>query len=182
MTGPFPTAVAHLPVCPRRGLPIPFSAARDGDVGVFAITDSLTIERCHAERLCGVCGKPLGYWICFLGGSRSAEQNGAYTDPPMHPACAEAAIELCPYIAREKVPRRTDSINLGRAMAIPHGETPGKSGDWMLVTCRQYKSWLELAQNHAPVRVYQPAGGKRFYRRFVYAGGKLTEVNEGNTS
>src|SRR3954454_5930756 len=51
-----------------------------------------------------MCGTSLEYDIAFLGGPKGAESR-SYTDPPMHVACAEAALTLCPHLHRHATPR-----------------------------------------------------------------------------
>jgi hypothetical protein len=181
-----PERLRRLPIDPRRALPIPFTTPilPDG-TGQWGITSTeLVGERCWRDKLCGVCGDPLPFWIAFVGGPGSADRwRGAYTDPWMHEQCAEASIKICPYIARPKVPRVSDTLQL--PLAIPDGEVPGKArGDdsWVMVICRR-----DLVESHVersratgslgdPIRVFMPGSGNpRRERRWSYQGNNLVE-------
>jgi hypothetical protein len=50
------------------------------------------------ERLCHLCGKPLGKLMVLIGGPLSV-QNRMFMDGPMDPECAEYAAKVCPYLA-----------------------------------------------------------------------------------
>jgi len=183
----WPEQIRALPICPRRKLPIPFSAARrtepehDGRVvGDFTITDHDRVGRCAAERLCGVCGLRLGYWIAFLGGPQSAESaRGAYSDPPMHEECAEWALRLCPYIVSHRVPRRSDLIDpAGAAVARPPGEDPAHPEAWVIAVTRSYKTFQSFDRaTRTPILLFRPQPASRL-RRFEYRGERheLAEV------
>jgi ferredoxin len=178
----WPPAVEGLDVCPHRKLPIPYSALRREDgTGDFIVTDSKRVEACARYKLCGVCGKPLGYWIAFLGGPASADpEAGAYTDPPMHEACAEAALQLCPYIAHPRVQRRSPLA--GVATAEPAGWMEDKNPDgWVMVITRGFRVKRERDQRTGDlIPLFRPAAGLRRERRFGYEGGRLAELTGGN--
>lgn len=185
-TCPVPPAVAALPVCPKRKLPIPFSAfVNDDGTGDFTLTDPERVEECHRYGLCGVCGHPNGYYLAFLGGPRSATPGrGGYTDPPMHEECAEAAISLCPYIAHPRVPRRSAEISLRNAEVEadePRGfidERP-ESREWVMVIARGSRVRREPTNGGRTALVFQPTRHIR-ERRFRYNdAGRLEEVTPG---
>ena len=85
----------------KRGLPVPFVVLKDNKgQHHFKINDTLKVNRCFAEGLCSICGKALGHNMWLIGGPMSAfHEDGAYIDPPMHYACAEYALKVCPYLA-----------------------------------------------------------------------------------
>src|SRR5437763_1050282 len=99
-----PPQLAHLPVCPRRGLPVPYVNQRDDGPPAFSTIFGERVLACARDRLCGVGAQPLTSWVAFLGGRRSAQER-AFLDPPMHPPCAEAAARLCPYVVRAGTPQ-----------------------------------------------------------------------------
>lgn len=110
---PVPERMRSLPRDPFRQFPIIFSQippipdwvpSFESPHDFRAVLTERVIE-CAARRLCGVCGQPLDYWIAFLGGPLSAK-NRAYTEPPMHPECARYAVQVCPYMVVQAVPRR----------------------------------------------------------------------------
>jgi len=104
----WPDEVAHLEVCPVRGLPIPASSGRDdAGKGRFGVNDPLAKLACALGRRCGVCGQPLNGPVVFLALDRGADPAGLnFGDPGMHESCAAASMVLCPYIAKARVPSR----------------------------------------------------------------------------
>ena len=180
MTGcPVPAALAHLPLCPKRKLPIPVTTHRNPDgTAQFTVTVPAEVDRCARYGLCGVCGEPLGYWIAVLGGEQSADPDrGAYTDAPMHEECAEASLLLCPYIARQRVPRRDVPPEI--PIADPRGWVADKNvnGEWVMVITRSFKIKHETARNGSDVVLFRPDPAKRRERRFAYDDrGRLVET------
>lgn len=97
-TVPIPDRMLTLPRDARRGVPIPWVQFTGTDgVPDFRIIDEGKKLECYARRLCGLCGKPLDYWIVFIGGPLSV-QNQLFADPAMHPDCADYALAVCPYL------------------------------------------------------------------------------------
>lgn len=184
MTGKpvLPPQISALPVCPVRGLPIPYMAAQDEDGRAnFALVDPARTAEAARYSLCGVCGQPLGYWKAFLGGPRSADPDqGVYSDPPMHQDCAEASLRLCPYIARPKVPRRSDPLALKGVATEPEGFIAAKPmTGWVMVIARQVRMFQRPAKDGSQVWLFRPVGGLRSVRTFGYQGGHLVETTEG---
>lgn len=94
----------------HKGLPVPYVNETDDGAIDFSAIYAPRVLRCAQRRLCGLCGKPLagarGVLDCaFLGGPRCAESR-TYTDPPMHRACAEMAVEMCCHVSRSAPKRR----------------------------------------------------------------------------
>jgi len=179
MTGPYPgraqAALSTLPASlaarprDRRGLPIPFvqHLGPDGQPD-FTQIDASKVIRCAREHRCGLCGEPLHGKVSFLGGPRSAAAqggHGAYIDPPMHPECARAALDLCPHMAVQQALRvRGDASNL-----TPHHD-PHKPDRWVLLTAPGFSA--ELTPD-ALIFLPHPPGTKR---HFQYEGGLLHET------
>jgi hypothetical protein len=171
----WPDALAGLPICPVRKLPVPFSAERE-ETGraIFTALDPVRKDQIIRYRLCGVCGSPLGYWFVFLGDEVSAVPGGIYVDPPMHEECALAAIEVCPYIQHERVPRRP--VTPDDVMIAPPGSFDGPKRPWVMAVTRDFKMVPHRAWGGGPVTlVYRPARIVRT-RRFEYREGRLAEV------
>lgn len=159
MNAPWPAEVAGLPVCPHRRLPVPFAATRRPDgVAEFTVIDPVRVRACAAHRLCGVCGLALGYWVAFFGGPASADPaRGAYTDPPMHEGCVEAAIGLCPFISKPRVPRRSPPVDI--IAADPAGFLEGGKGEgrgWVMVICRGYRVVTQPTRQGGVAEVFRP--------------------------
>jgi hypothetical protein len=153
-------AIRTLPVCPVRGLPIPVSSGRNPDgSGRFGENDTLAKLTCGATRRCGICGRELGEEVTFLGIESGARLTPpAFGDPGMHELCAEASLQLCPFIARARVPGR-------------HGQRP-KDGWLMWIT-----SSYELVPGRGTSLISFLPGPAVRIRRFTYDGsGRLRET------
>jgi hypothetical protein len=86
----------------RRGLPIPFIVYRDTrDVPHFTIDDIQAVTKVLAEKLCGLCGKPLKVGQMWLiGGPVSAFlEGGMFTTPHIHEECGRYSVQVCPFLA-----------------------------------------------------------------------------------
>jgi hypothetical protein len=180
--GPWPTEVAHLPVCPKRGLPIPFIAEVDADgTGHFTILDDQRAAECAAGRLCAMCGLPMGALVALLGDEVSIGTGGYFIEPPVHERCGElAAGGLCPFMSRERVPRRAPEEGVALVGTTPDrltevGRTVPKRG-WVMAITREYGAGLVASTAGSPVTVYV-AGRIERVRRFRYdAAGHLAEM------
>jgi hypothetical protein len=110
----------------------------------------------------------------FLGDEVSAVPGGIYVDPPMHEECALAAIEVCPYIHHERVPRRP--VTPEDVMIAPPGSFDGPKRPWVMAVTRDFKMVPHRAWGGGPVTLmYRPARIVRT-RRFEYREGRLAEV------
>lgn len=153
---PVPENMLDLPRDLLRGFPILFSQlppipgwepSSQGHDFRFAITER--VEECARRKLCGVCGKPLGYWIAFVGGPLSVK-NKAFTDPPMHVECATYAVQVCPFMVARSVPRREDGTIFGpvplaeRGKADPTGSLQRPEA-WGVYVTRDF-TWENAAQ------------------------------------
>ncbi len=80
------------------GLPIPSNVLIVDGKPDFRVIDVAKAERQAKKRLCAICNRKMGQWVCFLGGPGSM-QSGAFRDGPMHEDCARYAAQVCPYLA-----------------------------------------------------------------------------------
>src|SRR5919109_3273669 len=116
-----PSRIAKLPVF--RGYPVPFfvdyicknplHAEPNGnpvthEVGSscmsepeFRAMDPRKLKRCYQERLCWVCGEPLGKYLAFVIGPMCAV-NRITSELPNHRECAEWAVKACPFLSMPK--------------------------------------------------------------------------------
>ena len=102
---PGPTTSIEIPsrlaARPRdaRGYPIPATVliGQDGKPD-FRVTDLQRWLRAVRLKHCALCDQPLGRHLAFVGGPLSHESR-YFTDLPMHRACAEYALSVCPYLA-----------------------------------------------------------------------------------
>lgn len=159
--------LAGLPICPRRDLPVPYANATTAEGQAdFATLDSTKVLQIARNRLCGICGHPLDYWIVFIGGPRCVEAR-AFLDPPMHPDCANTALHMCPYLARETMQRRRTP---SPGAITPPGFIEDKPETYVLYVTRSYK--------HTVTRdgmIFRPAPAVRT-EQYRYVDGRLTQV------
>lgn len=104
-----PRRMRKLPI-EKRGYPVPFATMIDPITGQpdFRILDIRRQMQCFKDKLCAMCGEPLGRYIAFIGGPKSGESH-RFNDPGMHRECAEYAAVVCPYISRETAQHRSIS-------------------------------------------------------------------------
>jgi hypothetical protein len=162
----------------HKGLPVPVVneyQAGDGTVVVdFTAINGLTAIQLAQRRKCGLCGAPFDYWVAFLGGPKAAEQ-GTYTDPPMHPECAEAALCLCPHIANPKLARAqrhaAEKVT-GEEVITPTGWIDDRPDEWIIYITRDYRIKVNPARGEY---VFFASPAKEL-RRFRYGDdGQLQE-------
>lgn len=167
-----PDRLAARPRDPRRGLPIPYMSSGPDENGNetydFATINAVTVARCAADRLCGICGGTLPYWIAFLGGPKSAAAR-TYVDPAFCIDCAEWAIRLCPHLALERH-KRIPEARLGVEVHEPDGFVSDKPDTFVMGITRDYK--IKTAQGH----IYLLASPWKRTREFAYENGAITEV------
>lgn len=113
-TIPVPELMRDMPRDLLRGFPILFTQQPpiDGwepstEGHDFRMVIVERVQQCVDQRLCGVCGKRLEYWMAFVGGPVSVK-NRAFVDPAMHVDCALYAVQVCPWMVSRAVPRRED--------------------------------------------------------------------------
>src|SRR4051812_10254945 len=100
----------------NRGYTIPFIVLRDDhNKPHFQINDTKKIMDCLLGRRCAICGKELKDDIWLTSGPLSAfHPNGAYIDTPVHHACGQYAMQVCPYLAAPAYNKRLDDKTLSK--------------------------------------------------------------------
>lgn len=123
-----------------RGYPVTYVTLLDPDTGKpdFTTISGEAILRCIQGDLCGLCGLPNGgngFPYAFIGGPLSCEHQN-FLDPPMHVACAEYAMQVCPHLAIKTSRYAKPNLTGGR-QAFTHviAERPEKFG---LYVCNSY--------------------------------------------
>jgi hypothetical protein len=112
---PIPEQMADLPI--YKGMPIPYTVLMEGDVPFFKATDAERAHQCKFGKQCGICGKPLGYWIAFIASPEEAEAL-LVQDLPYHEECARYAMAVCPWLVYKRMPYSDPD-----ALKMPEGVT-----------------------------------------------------------
>jgi hypothetical protein len=99
--------MAKLPVV--RGYPVPWFVEWIEGVPDFRIMDGRKLVRAVREKLCWVCGQPLGSYMAFTIGPMCAV-NRISSEPPSHRDCATFSARSCPFLSRPHMRRRTNDM------------------------------------------------------------------------
>ena len=175
-----PAALAERPIDPAFDLPVPFvNEFDDGSYDFGAINRRRSIQ-CALSRLCGMCGTSLEYDIAFLGGPKAAESR-SYTDPPMHVACAEAALALCPHLARHATTPENRASPEGERRRLRPGVTTAdlfagdRPSEWVLYLTHNFEIERATAEGGGLVLVFHP-GAPFQERRFRFERDAMCEI------
>jgi hypothetical protein len=170
----WPEYLRTRPVDIKRKLPVPVSNTfDDGNRVDFTVLNGPLADALASGRFCGLCGKSMGWWVAFIGGSLSFA-SGQYTNPPMHPECAKAAMSLCPHIALLKTKRAKD---VGEATE-PEGFSLEKPDKWMMFTTRTYRVIRTRAADGKGVVAVYLSGKPKTVWTFAYQANNLVVVDE----
>jgi hypothetical protein len=169
-------------VCSHRHLPIPYRAEVGADgTGHFTILDDDRKRECLEQRLCAMCGLHMDAEVAFLGDAASLDPGAYWIEPPVHERCAEiAAAGLCPFVSRERVPRRPPDDDVALV-----GMTPDQLADvgrsvpkrpFVMAVAQSYAPALALAHDNSVTMVYQARQVVRVRRYAWDSNGLLAEV------
>lgn len=162
---PKPPGVAELDV-DERGYPIFFMIQPPpGQALDFRVMNLTNHLRCARERLCMICGRKLGYWLTFIGGPMCLK-NRVFGDGPMHRACAEYSLRVCPYLT-------IGSMDYKNA---PSGKVPNTKTDPNVILKKPKKMLLYTTREF---KLINGGGGKPVFR---VAPHKKLEVCDFDTS
>ena len=108
-----PLRLRKLPV-DARGYPVPWFVAwvpgPDGiDVPEFRAMDGRKFRAAVQQKLCWVCGEPLGRWLAFPIGPMCCITR-TISEPPSHLECAQWSLRNCPLLSQPKMVRREDNL------------------------------------------------------------------------
>jgi hypothetical protein len=117
-----------------RGYPVPwFVAYPDGPEGEpeFRTADAKKWVRAVKEKLCWVCGEPLGAWLVFVLGPMCGITRTT-SEPPCHHDCAQWSVLNCPFLVRPHMTRREGNLPEGAmdAPGCPLDRNPGVTLLW----------------------------------------------------
>ena len=81
------TGLDERPRDPELGGAVPFACEYDDGRASLTLLNKRRVTQCALSRICGVCGRPLGRPIAFVGTAREVGRN-AFHAPPLHLTCA----------------------------------------------------------------------------------------------
>jgi hypothetical protein len=140
---PIPKRIAKLPV-DKRGYPIPFFVGYDDrDEPDFRMMDGRKLIRAVKDRLCWICGDPLGRHLAFcIGPMCMVNRNNA--EPPMHLECAQFSVKACPFLLNPEQKRNPRKVHgkWQEAAGEPIKRNPGVSVIWV---CESYDVYHDYA-------------------------------------
>jgi len=90
-----------------RGIPIPWFVAYVDGLPEFRAMDPKKFTAAVKQRLCWVCGEPLGVYKVFVAGPMCGV-NRTSSEPPSHQECATWSAKNCPFLSNPRMVRRED--------------------------------------------------------------------------
>jgi hypothetical protein len=134
-----PLRMRALPIDPDRGVPVPWFVAWVNGKPEFRAMDARKFREAVRQRLCWVCGQPLGRWLAFPIGAMCVVTR-TISEPPSHRECAEWSIQNCPFLSNPRAVR--DAANLPDGYRDPAGfgimRNPGVCCLWIT---REYETF-----------------------------------------
>jgi hypothetical protein len=130
---PVPRRLATLPR-DRRGYVVPFFVDWVNGEPSFPLFDPAKWRRCVAQRLCWLCGQPLGRNLIFVIGPMCSI-NRITSEPPSHADCADYALKVCPFLinpAMRRVPDTKKAPPEAGPIAPPAGQHDDRNPGVML--------------------------------------------------
>jgi hypothetical protein len=151
---PLPARMKRLPV-DARGYPVPwfvewfhadgkfFESISDpiqpGDYPDFRVVDTRKMKLAVSNRLCWVCGGPLGRFLAFVIGPMCAV-NRTSGEPPAHRDCAIFSATACPFLSKPAVERRENNLPEGGYKNPAHlDRNPGVAMVWITGSYRIHR-------------------------------------------
>ena len=126
---PLPERIARLPVG-ANGYPIPWFVVWIDGQPEFRVADSAKYVLAVRQKLCWVCGEPLGAYLGFVLGPMCAV-NRISAEPPSHRECAEFSLRSCPFLSKPQMVRRENDRPDGNCAGVMIESNPGVSLLWM---------------------------------------------------
>lgn len=124
--------IASLKIDPDRGFPVPFFVAWIDGKPDFRLVDPVRRLACIKQRLCWVCGNPLGKLGTFVIGPMCS-LNKVSAEPPSHHSCAVYSAKNCPFLTNPNMVRREDETTeqyAGNVAGIAILRNPGVTLLW----------------------------------------------------
>lgn len=114
---PLPLRMRNLAI-DERGYPVPWFVAWVDGRPEFRAMDGDKFQAAVKQRLCWVCGEPLGRWLAFPIGAMCVITR-TIAEPPSHRECAEWSIRNCPFLSNPRAVR--DQANRPDGLLDPAG-------------------------------------------------------------
>jgi hypothetical protein len=93
----------------ERGYPVPWFVGWIDGKPDFRCMDGAKLRAAVKQRLCWVCGQPLGRWLAFPIGPMCSITR-TISEPPSHRDCAEWSIRNCPFLSKPDFVRDLTNI------------------------------------------------------------------------
>lgn len=139
---PLTARIATLPI-DERGYPVPWFVAWIDGKPDFRIADSRKRALADRDKLCWVCGQPLGRNLSFVIGPMCAITRST-AEPPNHHECAVWSVQGCPFLAKPQMIRRqhAEVVAQHKLTQAGHGidRNPGVCVVW---TTRSYQNFRD---------------------------------------
>src|SRR5258708_1131539 len=110
-----PSRIAVLPK-DQRGYHVPWFVAWIDGVPDFRVIGGGKLPHAVREKLCWVCGQPLGGFMAFMIGPMCAV-NRISSEPPSHRECAVYSARVCPFLSNPEMKRRETNLPPARVEA-----------------------------------------------------------------
>jgi|SRR5215471_139303 len=151
-----PERMRALPISDR-GYPVPWFVEWVDGVPEFRAMDTRKWVRAVKEKLCWVCGQPLGAYLAFVIGPMCGI-NRTTSEPPCHRDCAEWSAKNCPFLSRPHMVRRENDLPEGvldpAGMHIPRN--PGVMLIWITRSYKPFKAGLRSDQFDYLIEIGDP--------------------------
>jgi hypothetical protein len=139
---PLPRRLLHLPL-DHRGYPIPWFVATLADgTRDFRVADGAKRLRAVNEKLCWLCGEPLGKFKCFVIGPMCVVNRNT-SEPPSHRECAAYAVIACPFMTRPQAKYRMANLpSEDNKLSLPPqmlDGNPGGAAIWITESFSPYQ-------------------------------------------
>jgi hypothetical protein len=105
---PLPERMRRLPL-DHRGYVVPWFVPWVNGIAEFRAMDPEKFVQAVKQRLCWVCGEPLGRFKTFTLGPMCTITRTS-SEPPSHHECATYSARNCPFLTRPRMVRREDAF------------------------------------------------------------------------
>lgn len=137
-----------------QGYVVPYTTWTDADgIPDFKVNDEARRQKVIGERRCSLCGEKLNTKIAFIGGPRSVNEGALYVDAGMHPACAEYAWNVCPFLVYGKGHSKHTKDHSSSGIVIMLGEVETSPPERMgMIITSSYTVVIRTSDNYPFVK------------------------------